>query len=519
MYMAPDIINSEAYTTKVDVYSFAVVVWEMIERKIPFPNLSPIETVAAVVNGERPPISEYNPLKDLIRQCWSQNPADRPTFPEIFDELSKIDEKNKSGFASSFSMKDKKKMRRVQSLFGDKCKIEAGLINTKTPKLKNSIVPTSNITIEEVPINNIIIEANNHPSNYITPNNNGITSDESSSNSLSQVFAKTIVHGNEGQLKSDIIITEEPNMRSPGRGKRHASLGKNSAKKKQILNARNPVVKPEKLNIPPNGIHPIPETNGPSNASILHSLSISPKKHKKRSEPIHDTTENIAPIDEKELQKVEESPVKKRESELMRATSIMKFPFQLMKNINKGKESKLSRNSSQLFDQNSPTGKEKKPKRHPKKEEKVSKLGKLDSPHNQPPISPKLDSPKVETPKRLKKKEDKENEKKERKIKKREAKAESKEKKKSMKRSRSISKEEKKKKTSDVSDGQTSSPRNLEKADEESVNGSILEIDLLAPSEDENFDMNSKQSKGRVRSKTSELRDYLLNENIDQIIL
>eukprot|EP00252_Welwitschia_mirabilis_P004144 TRINITY_DN14367_c0_g1_i3.p1 TRINITY_DN14367_c0_g1~~TRINITY_DN14367_c0_g1_i3.p1 ORF type:complete len:437 (-),score=71.32 TRINITY_DN14367_c0_g1_i3:101-1411(-) len=94
-YMAPEVSEQKAYDIKVDVFSFALVVQEMIEGSSPFGSLSDAEAVRAYIRGDRPPFKASNRhyahgLKELIEQCWNQDPAQRPTFHEIIQKLDAI---------------------------------------------------------------------------------------------------------------------------------------------------------------------------------------------------------------------------------------------------------------------------------------------------------------------------------------------------------------------------------------------------------------------------------------------
>ncbi|KAH7651391.1 Non-specific serine/threonine protein kinase protein [Dioscorea alata] len=94
-YVAPEVFRNEEYDTKVDVFSFALILQEMIEGCPPFTNKQDGEVPKAYASKERPPFKANlklypHGLKQLIEECWSENPADRPTFREIIDRLSYI---------------------------------------------------------------------------------------------------------------------------------------------------------------------------------------------------------------------------------------------------------------------------------------------------------------------------------------------------------------------------------------------------------------------------------------------
>lgn len=85
-YMAPEFLQNEKYDEKIDVYSFGILLWEIITQEYPFDGLSwPQILCIVVVNQQRPVIpDEWEPsLKNLINRCWAPNPAERPTFQEI----------------------------------------------------------------------------------------------------------------------------------------------------------------------------------------------------------------------------------------------------------------------------------------------------------------------------------------------------------------------------------------------------------------------------------------------------
>ena len=91
-YMAPEVIEGETYTTKADVYSFGILMFEVITDIIPYHNIrSSYQLRLKVVNdGLRPEFSTpVKPaLKLLIEKCWSPLQDKRPTFKEIFNKLA-----------------------------------------------------------------------------------------------------------------------------------------------------------------------------------------------------------------------------------------------------------------------------------------------------------------------------------------------------------------------------------------------------------------------------------------------
>lgn len=85
-WMAPEMIQHRPYDHKVDVYSFGIVLWELITGMLPFTNMTAVQAAFAVVNkGARPVIPQdcLPCLSHIMMRCWDANPEVRPPFTEI----------------------------------------------------------------------------------------------------------------------------------------------------------------------------------------------------------------------------------------------------------------------------------------------------------------------------------------------------------------------------------------------------------------------------------------------------
>merc|ERR1719231_497790 len=92
--MAPEVIRHEDYGRPCDVYSYAILCWEMFTWSIPFPDHSPIQVAIAVATkGLRPELPSNAPpaLAELVQRCWEQDAWRRPSFAEICVLVDAID--------------------------------------------------------------------------------------------------------------------------------------------------------------------------------------------------------------------------------------------------------------------------------------------------------------------------------------------------------------------------------------------------------------------------------------------
>ncbi|KAI4379226.1 hypothetical protein MLD38_005550 [Melastoma candidum] len=94
-YMAPEVFKHRKYDKKVDVFSFAMILYEMLEGDPPLSHYEPYEAAKFVAEGHRPIFRAkgYTPeLRDLTEQCWSADMNKRPSFLDILVRLEKIKE-------------------------------------------------------------------------------------------------------------------------------------------------------------------------------------------------------------------------------------------------------------------------------------------------------------------------------------------------------------------------------------------------------------------------------------------
>lgn len=90
-YMAPEVAKKEPYNHKADVYSFGVILWEMLAGKKSFTGFRCEEDYFRFVvhHRVRPPLDEKWPiaLGSLISSCWDSDLDKRPDFQQVIMRL------------------------------------------------------------------------------------------------------------------------------------------------------------------------------------------------------------------------------------------------------------------------------------------------------------------------------------------------------------------------------------------------------------------------------------------------
>jgi serine/threonine protein kinase len=89
-YAAPEMFKEVIPTTKVDIFSFGLVLYEILVGSPVFPlSMAARPVMKCILNSDMPKIPSTcgEMMQKLIKRCWSMNPGDRPSFDDIFAEF------------------------------------------------------------------------------------------------------------------------------------------------------------------------------------------------------------------------------------------------------------------------------------------------------------------------------------------------------------------------------------------------------------------------------------------------
>ncbi|XP_066542571.1 mitogen-activated protein kinase kinase kinase 13 isoform X2 [Hoplias malabaricus] len=89
-WMAPEVIRNEPVSEKVDIWSFGVVLWELLTGEIPYKDVDSSAIIWGVgSNSLHLPVPSTCPdgFKILMKQTWQGKPRNRPSFRQILLHL------------------------------------------------------------------------------------------------------------------------------------------------------------------------------------------------------------------------------------------------------------------------------------------------------------------------------------------------------------------------------------------------------------------------------------------------
>jgi len=92
-WMAPEALYDNVYTTKTDVWSFGVLMWEIVTLgSTPYPGMSGSEVMKQVGEGHRLDKPDHcdREIYNMMFYCWDKDPDERPTFTSLVKDLESL---------------------------------------------------------------------------------------------------------------------------------------------------------------------------------------------------------------------------------------------------------------------------------------------------------------------------------------------------------------------------------------------------------------------------------------------
>jgi serine/threonine protein kinase len=119
-YVAPEVLRECQYTKASDIYSFGIIMNELISGEIPYKDIPHDHILAVeVCKGLRPKISKDIPnlFADLIMKCCDANTKNRPTAKELYQIFKKWNDEKLNENSEIYSqIKEWKKIRESNEL-------------------------------------------------------------------------------------------------------------------------------------------------------------------------------------------------------------------------------------------------------------------------------------------------------------------------------------------------------------------------------------------------------------------
>ncbi|MGH0117955.1 UNVERIFIED_CONTAM: hypothetical protein FKN15_042730 [Acipenser sinensis] len=94
-WMAPEVIKLSLFSKSSDIWSFGVLLWELLTGEVPYREIDALAVAYGVaINKLTLPIPSTcpEPFARLLEECWSPDPHHRPSFSTILEQLLCIEQ-------------------------------------------------------------------------------------------------------------------------------------------------------------------------------------------------------------------------------------------------------------------------------------------------------------------------------------------------------------------------------------------------------------------------------------------
>lgn len=163
-WMAPEVFQTKSYSEKCDIYSWGIILWEVLSRRKPYEDTTESCRIFwLVAAGLRPPLLKECPevLEQLMVRCWNKDSSLRPDIHTVETIMQKlfnfyIDDKNDSidslcltipSIHSSTSSQDSSSQSYYQSTLSSDVLNVSLPLSVDSNRTINSLEPQPNTTI------------------------------------------------------------------------------------------------------------------------------------------------------------------------------------------------------------------------------------------------------------------------------------------------------------------------------------------------------------------------------------
>ncbi|XP_050301341.1 mitogen-activated protein kinase kinase kinase 11 isoform X2 [Anthonomus grandis grandis] len=92
-WMAPEVIRDSTFSKASDIWSYGVLLWELLTGEVPYKGIDTLAVAYGVACNKLTlpiPTTCPQPWRELMEKCWQSDPHDRPSFEQILKDLDKI---------------------------------------------------------------------------------------------------------------------------------------------------------------------------------------------------------------------------------------------------------------------------------------------------------------------------------------------------------------------------------------------------------------------------------------------